>query len=151
MDTVNDHEVAFVLAHEYGHLIGRHIEKSQQQALAGALIVGTLAAVAASNGDYYDPALVGAGIELGAAAGSHVYSQSYELESDALGTRITASAGYDPVKGALYFARPEDARAPDGTRSFWGTHPPDEKRLATVIASKKQMDADVSLQRTSPY
>ena len=46
MDTVNDHEVAFVLAHEYGHLIGRHIEKSQQQALAGALIVGTLERVA---------------------------------------------------------------------------------------------------------
>ncbi|WP_161556178.1 M48 family metalloprotease, partial [Mangrovicoccus ximenensis] len=32
-DTRNDDEAAFVLGHEYGHRIGRHIEKSQQQAM----------------------------------------------------------------------------------------------------------------------
>ena len=151
-DTQSDDEVAFVLGHEYGHLIGRHIEKQQQQALAGALILGAMTAAAnsysASYGGDYDPAAVGRSVELGAALGSQAYSQSYELESDTLGTRIAAAAGYDPVKGAMFFARPEAAKTSAGNLSFWGTHPPDEKRLATVIATSDELKANVGLRKS---
>src|SRR6056297_3270887 len=150
-DMQNDDEVAFVLGHEYGHLIGRHIQKQQQQAMVGALILGTLTAYsnaqAAAAGISYDPNDVGRSMELGAAAGSMAYSQSYELESDTLGARIAAASGYDPVKGAQYFARPEDARTEAGNLSFWGTHPPNEKRLATVLAVSAQIEAQQGLQR----
>jgi len=150
-DMQNDDEVAFVLSHEYGHLIGRHIQKQQQQAMVGALILGTLTAYsnaqAAAAGISYDPNDVGRSMELGAAAGSMAYSQSYELESDTLGARIAAASGYDPVKGAQYFARPEDARTEAGNLSFWGTHPPNEKRLATVLAVHAQIEAQQGLQR----
>jgi len=150
-DMQNDDEVAFVLSHEYGHLIGRHIQKQQQQAMVGALILGTLTAYsnaqAAAAGISYDPNDVGRSMELGAAAGSMAYSQSYELESDTLGARIAAASGYDPVKGAQYFARPEDARTEAGNLSFWGTHPPNEKRLATVLAVSAQIEAQQGLQR----
>ena len=152
-DTASDDEVAFILSHEYGHLIGRHIEKQQQQALTGALILGTLAAAAsaqsASSGGYYDNSTVEQSMELGAAVGSMAYSQKYELESDTLGTRITSAAGYDPVEGAKFFARPEKAKTSAGKLSFWGTHPPDEKRLATVLATVAQIEAQVGLQRVS--
>ncbi|MEP1201647.1 MULTISPECIES: M48 family metalloprotease [Rhodobacterales] len=151
-DTKNDDEVAFVLSHEYGHLIGRHIEKQQQQAVAGALILGTVAAAAnsysASYGGYYDPNAVSHSVELGAALGTQAYSQSYELESDALGARIATAAGYDAVKGAMFFARPEAAKTTGGNLSFWGTHPPDEKRLATVIATSEEIKANVGLRKS---
>lgn len=147
-DSANDDEVAFVMGHEYGHLIGRHIDKQQQQALAGALILGTLAAAAgASNGNSYDPLLVESSMALGAAAGGMAYSQAYELESDTLGTRIAYMAGYDPVAGARYFARPEGDRLDTGKLSFWGTHPPDEKRVATVLATVAQIEAQQALQK----
>lgn len=146
-DSASDDEVAFVLGHEYGHLIGRHIEKQQQQALAGALILGVLAAAATADAGYYDPGLVDASMDIGAAAGSMAYSQSFELEGDTLGTRITHAAGYDPVKGAMFFARPEQAKTVAGKLSFWGTHPPDEKRLATVLATVDQINSNVGLQK----
>ena len=148
-DTKSDDEVAFILSHEYGHLIGRHIEKQKQQALAGALILGTITAAAnaqtAAYGGYYDPNSVSRNMDLGAAVGSKAYSQTYELESDTLGTRIAAAAGYDPVKGAKFFARPEKAKTTAGNLSFWGTHPPNEKRLATVLATVAEIDAKVGL------
>ncbi|MDC1291807.1 M48 family metalloprotease, partial [Planktomarina temperata] len=138
-DTESDDEVAFVMSHEFGHLIGRHIDKQKKQALTGAIILGAITAYgnayAASAGQYYDPNDVTRSMELGAAVGSKAYSQTYELESDTLGTYIAQLAGYDPVNGAKFFARPEDVRTRAGNLSFWGTHPPNEKRLATVIAT----------------
>lgn len=148
-DTGSDDEVAFVLSHEYGHLIGRHIEKQQQQALAGALLMGAITAYAnaeaASYGGYYDPNAVDRNMEIGAAIGSKAYSQTYELESDTLGTYIALSAGYDPVEGAKYFARPENTRTTNGNLSFWGTHPPDEKRFATVLAAVRMIEEQGTL------
>lgn len=139
-DTGSDDEVAFVLAHEYGHLIGRHVEKQQSQVLAGALIGGALGALVGDSSD-----AVALGLGLGTAAGGIVYSQAYELESDTIGTRIASAAGYDPVQGARFFARAEAARGGAGGYSIWGTHPPDRKRVATVLATKAQIDAQQGL------
>lgn len=141
-DTASDDEVAFVLAHEYGHLIGRHVEKQQQQVLAGALIGGALGGLL---GDSSDAVALGMGV--GTTAGGIVYSQSYELESDTIGTRIAHAAGYDPVEGAKFFARAEAERG-QGGYSIWGTHPPDRKRVATVLATKAQIEAEQGLRAT---
>ncbi len=84
-------------------------------------------------------------MDIGAAVGSMAYSQTFELESDTLGTRITHAAGYDPVKGAMFFARAEQARTSAGNLSFWGTHPPDEKRLGMVLATVDQINANIGL------
>jgi Zn-dependent protease with chaperone function len=152
-DTESDDEVAFVMDHEFGHLIGRHIEKQQQQALVGAVIMGAITAYANANaaaaGQYYDPNAVSRNMAIGAAAGSIAYSQTYELEGDTLGTYITQLAGYDPVRGAQYFARPEEARSSAGNLSFWGTHPPDEMRIATVLATVRAITENGGLTLTS--
>lgn len=139
-DTRNDDEVAFVLAHEYGHLIGRHIEKQQHQVLAGALIAGALAGIATAAAGEYDGEAVVQGLGVGAAVGSITYSKEYELESDSVGTYIANAAGYDAVRGAMFFARPERQRMASGGYSFWGTHPPDQKRLALVLATQARID-----------
>ena len=150
-DAENDHEVAFILGHEYGHLIGQHIEKADQQALAGAIILGAIAAYgnaqAASAGAYYDPNDVDRAMQLGSAVGQRAFSQTYELESDMIGTRIAAAAGYDPIIGAKYFARDEAARSKSGQLSFWGTHPANEERIEVVIATMDQINDQQGLVR----
>lgn len=149
-DVQNDHELAFVLGHEYGHLIARHHHKQEQQAVAGMLIMGVLAGAAAVNNPYADPNLVGNSMDLGAQIGRHAYSQEYELESDTIGTLIARSASYDPLIGARYFARAEATRLPNGKLSFFGTHPPDAKRVATVLATVDQIETHDGILRKQP-
>lgn len=146
-DTASDDEAAFVMSHEYGHLIGRHVEKQRQQAVAGAILVGVIAGAAAADADLFDANIINLGVGVGAAAGTFAYSQAYELESDTLGARIAHAAGYDPAAGAEFFARPEEARTGAGKLSFWGTHPPDKKRYATVLATVDQIEAQIGLQK----
>ncbi|WP_170432909.1 M48 family metallopeptidase [Ruegeria arenilitoris] len=141
-DARNEDELAFVMGHEVGHHLAQHIEKQQQQAVAGALILGALAA--AGSSPYVDPSVNQANIEnavnLGMKVGNKAFSQTYELESDVIGTYIAKTAGYDPVRGARFFARPENLKSGDGQLSFWGTHPPDEKRIAVVLATVDKME-----------
>ncbi len=146
-DAQDDDEIAFIMGHEYGHLIARHIQKQQQQAAAGMFILGALTIAAQANNQNADPDNVGRNIELGGAIGSRAFSQTYELESDVLGTRIAEAAGYDAIKGAQYFARPEAAKTSAGHLSFWGTHPPDEDRLAIVLTTQKQIESGEKLRR----
>ena len=146
-EAANDHEVAFVMSHEYGHLIGRHVEKRTQQQLAGALIMGTIAAAATSGSDEDRSRVIADSVGIGLTVGTFAYSQTYELESDTLGTHIAYSAGYDPIVGARFFALPEPQRNADGQFSFWGTHPPDVQRMATVIATVDAIERGAGLQR----
>ncbi|NIZ09761.1 M48 family metalloprotease [Pseudooceanicola sp. HF7] len=132
----NDDELAFILGHEMGHHIAAHVDKQGQQALAGALLGGI--AVAALGGDPNDAM---SGAMVGSMVGSHSYSQRYELEADVVGTQITRQAGYNPVTGARFFARPKPQQS-SGQLSFWGTHPPDRQRLATVLETVDELDAN---------
>lgn len=155
MDARNDDEIAFVMGHEYGHHIATHIEKAEQQAVAGAIIMGSLMAVgqayASSNNPYRYTGNDAQDLENAMAAGymmgDRAFSQTYELESDVIATHLARAAGYDPVKGARFFARPEAARTETGKLSFWGTHPPDEKRLALVVQTNSEIDAKRGLQK----
>ena len=55
------------------------------------------------------------------------FTREFELEADALGTRIAAAAGYDPIRGAQYFNV-----VPDPGNPFLSTHPPNAQRINTV-------------------
>ena len=147
-DARNEDEIAFILGHEVGHHIGRHIQKGKQQGMTGALVLGVLTAVGQAYANqanpYRDAATdqreISRNMAAGYALGNQAFGQTYELEADVIGTYIAKAAGYDPVRGARYFARPEPVKTVDGKLSFWGTHPPDKKRLATVLATAKQLD-----------
>jgi len=120
--TRNQDELAFVLGHEAAHHIKGHIPKTQQSAVAGAVVGGLLAAVLG-----VDDAGIQEAQRLGGAVGARTYSKEYELEADSLGTIITKHAGYDPVRGAAFFSR-----IPDPGNRFLGSHPPNAKRIAVV-------------------
>jgi len=118
-------ELAGVLGHEIGHVIARHsserLAKQQlTQGLLGALVVG--------SGDYTTA-------QIGQVVGSMInmsYGREDELESDALGIRIMAEAGYDPR--AMIRVMEVLANASGGSRQpeFFSTHPAPENRTARI-------------------
>jgi Zn-dependent protease with chaperone function len=121
-DARNEDELAFVLGHEAAHHLAGHIERQQQNAMAGAVIFAGLATLSGGDANAVRTAQ-----ELGAEVGARRYSKDFELEADALGTIITARAGYDPLRGAEFFTR-----IPDPGDRFLGTHPPNNARIDIV-------------------
>ena len=118
-------ELAGVLGHEIGHVIARHsserLAKQQlTQGLLGALVVG--------SGDYTTA-------QIGQVVGSMInmsYGREDELESDSLGVRIMAEAGYDPR--AMIRVMEVLAKSSGGSRQpeFMSTHPAPENRTARI-------------------
>lgn len=121
-DARNADELAFVLGHETAHHIAGHIGRQQQNAVAGAVIFSGLATLAGGGADAVRTAQ-----RVGAQVGARSYSKEFELEADALGTVITARAGYNPLRGAEFFTR-----IPDPGDKFLGTHPPNAERIDVV-------------------
>lgn len=118
----NADELAFVLGHEAGHHIAGHIPRLQQSATSGAILGAVLGAALGGSAES-----ARAGQSLGASVGGRVYSKDFELEADAFGTVIAHRAGYDPLRGAAFFAR-----IPDPGNRFLGSHPPNAARMETV-------------------
>lgn len=121
-DARNSDELAFILGHEAAHHIRSHIPKTQRNATAGAVLLGGLAAVVGAGAEGVDQAA-----QLGAGLGALRFSKDMELEADVLGTVIAHRAGYDPERGAQYFAR-----IPSPGDSFLSSHPPNDQRQQAV-------------------
>ncbi len=123
----NQDELAFILGHEAAHHISGHLERKQQSAVFGALILGGLASAAGIQD-------IRTAQDVGATLGARSYSKEFELEADALGTVVAYRAGYDPLRGAAFFDR-----LPDPGNRFLGTHPPNSDRKATVQRTLAQL------------
>ena len=118
-------ELAGVLGHEIGHVIGRH---SSERLAKAKLTQGLIGAATVGTGDYTTA-------QIGQMVGSMInmrYGREDELESDALGIRIMAEAGYDPR--AMIGVMETLAKASSGSRQpeFFSTHPHPENRQARL-------------------
>jgi predicted Zn-dependent protease len=118
-------ELAGVLGHEIGHVIARH---SSERLAKQQLTQGLLSALVIGSGDYTTA-------QIGQVVGSMInmsYGREDELESDTLGIRIMAEAGYDPH--ALVRVMEVLAHASGGSRQpeFFSTHPAPENRSARI-------------------
>lgn len=124
-------QVAGVLAHEIAHVVGRHsAEHLAKQQLTQGL---TGAAVLAS----YDPRRPGSANNamVAAAIGQMInmkYGREDEIESDTLGVRYMAQAGYDPR--SMVQVMKVLASAAKGKRQpeFFSTHPNPENRVQRI-------------------
>jgi Zn-dependent protease with chaperone function len=124
----NQDELAFVMGHEAAHHIAGHLVETQRNAGLGAVVFGALASLATSGAsEAVRQATMEQALQAGAFVGARSYSKENELEADALGTVIAARAGFDPLRGALFFAR-----IPDPGDQFLGSHPPNAARFETV-------------------
>lgn len=128
----SESELAGVLGHEIGHVVARH---SSEQLAKAQLTQGLIGAATVGTGDYNTA-------QIGQVVGSLInmrYGRDDELESDALGIRIMAEAGYDPR--AMLNVMAVLAKASSGSRQpeFFSTHPnPDnrQERIRAEIAKR---------------
>lgn len=85
----NEAEIAGVVGHEIGHVLGRHTAQRVSQAQAANVLVGVLGAVVGTPG-------VADVAQMGAAAYLQSYSRDQESEADHLGLRYMSQAGWHP-------------------------------------------------------
>jgi Zn-dependent protease with chaperone function len=121
----NRDELAMALSHEAAHHIEGHIPQTQSSATAGAILGTILGSIVG-----LDAAGVETAQNIGGTIGARRFSKGFELEADSLGARIALRAGYDPLRGVLYFVD-----APDPGDGFLSSHPPNGDRIRVVQQS----------------
>lgn len=132
----DDHQLAAVLAHEYGHAMARHgsenVTKMLMQSAGESLLAQTLAA--RSDGGGKAGVLIMASYGLGSKYGVLLpYSRTMEHEADRLGTLYMSRAGYDPNAMIKVFEMFQKISPDAGVFSeFLSTHPMNQKRIDNV-------------------
>ncbi|VAW79047.1 Putative Zn-dependent protease [hydrothermal vent metagenome] len=137
-------ELAAVLGHEIGHVTARHSVRRQSAStvtgLAGAILQA--ATGVQGSGDLFN--VLGKAVLSG-------YGREYELESDRLGARYLARAGYDPqamigvigvLKNQELFEKQrarEEGREPRAYHGVFATHPRNDQRLQEVVNEANQL------------
>jgi len=129
MDT--EGEVAGVLGHEIGHVVGRH---SAEQIAKSQLIEGLAGAAGVGLYDPQNPQSASAA-QMAMLVGSMInmkYGREDELQSDRLGVEFLAEAGYDPR--AMLRVMEILAQAGGGARQpeFMSTHPDPGNRIEEI-------------------
>jgi len=121
-------ELAGVLGHEAGHVVARHSARQ----MVNAVGLQTLASVALGE----DPGTLSQlAASLAGQGALLAHSRGDEIESDELGARYSAAAGYDPHGIASFFGKlmKGEGKQPGWTR-FLSTHPPSAERIERVNA-----------------
>jgi len=131
-------ELAGVLGHEVGHVVGRHtaeqIAKSQLiQGLAGAAGVGL-----------YDPdhPQSATAAQMAVLVGNMInmkYSRGDESQADQLGVRFMAEAGYDPRSMLKVMQILEQSGGGSNQPEFMSSHPDPGNRMQAI---QKEIDAE---------
>lgn len=126
----NDDQVATVMGHEVGHVVGRHAaERASQQIVATAGITAANIALATTDIEHKGTiaAVLGAGVTFGVIL---PYSRAHEYEADRLGVRYMANANYRPAEALTFWDRM--AKKGGNTAEFMSTHPSDANRIAAM-------------------
>ena len=121
-------EVAGVLGHEIGHVVGRH---SNEQMAKAQLSQGLVNAVVMAGGSDYGMT-AGQIAQFVSQLKNTAYGRDDELESDQLGVRFMIRAGYDPnalIRVMEVLKKAAGGRAPP---EFLSTHPDPDNRVERI-------------------
>lgn len=121
----NRDDAAFVVGHEFGHVVEGH---AMQRIASDRILAGALGRLPIGGAP---------GMLLRQAAGlflTSAYSRDQEFAADRFGARLTAAAGYDPAAGARLFARLAARSAGDDVplARYFASHPPLPDRIAAL-------------------
>jgi len=142
-------QLAGVIAHESGHFLRRHLIRSwrDQKRKSDLFAIGAMAAglggagAGVYLGDYVQLAQLATILSL------FSYSRAMEAEADAMGARLIAEAGYDPMEMATVWQQligEENASARYRRKhrergSLFDTHPSPDSRLADLRISASEV------------
>ncbi len=126
----NEDQLAGVLGHEIGHVVGRH---SNQQMAKSSLISG----IAQGFGVMLSDGGGTGGMQVAQMLGNVVnmkYGRDDENESDALGVRFLMEAGYDPEAMIGVMEILKASAGGRGQAEFMSTHPDPGNRIEHIRA-----------------
>ena len=145
----NEAQLAGVIAHESGHFLRRHEIRSwrDQRRKTDLFSIGAmLAGIGGAGtgvylGDYVQLAQLGTILSL------FKYSREMEAEADAMGAKLIAQAGYDPMEmSRVWLQLIGEERASAAYRgkfrrrsSLFDTHPSDDARMADLKADALEL------------
>ncbi|MBW7989377.1 MAG: M48 family metalloprotease [Planctomycetes bacterium] len=122
----NQNEVAFILAHEMGHVIRGH---------AMNRIISNSAIATASRAAPIRGVLSGWVRKVGVQFLESAYSQDMESDADKLGVRLVGAAGYDPQACVQLLSRLAKLSKPVGQfdlGGYFSSHPPFDVRIRNI-------------------
>ena len=136
----NEAQLAGVLGHEIGHVINRHAAQQMAKGQLGQILTVAVGVGASGNDDR------GRNAQLAAAMVNQMtqlrFSRSDESESDHVGLKYMAEAGYDPSAMLDVMKILKKASGDRNPPEFLATHPLPETRLEEIRAELKEMYPD---------
>ena len=135
----NEAEMAAVLAHEAGHITGRHSAERYSRGVVTGLGASILSAAIGSDG-------ASQALGLGSQLYLKSYSRGQESQSDSLGIRYLSRAGYHPygMTGFLKSLNADtalenkiDGKSGDPAASYLSTHPATAQRVSSTMQESR--------------
>lgn len=127
----NEDQLAGILGHEIGHVIGRHsAERIAKQGFTNSVITG-VAVGSGSNEATQAAAVIGNLVNM-------KYGRGDELESDNIGVKIMIDAGYNPEEMIGVMQILKEATGPNRAPEFQNTHPDPENRIEKIREAIEQ-------------
>ncbi len=148
-------QLAYVIAHEMGHQLKRHLAAIQTKQQFAQLLIGAAALATAGAGH---PEAARAINDLGSlAAGATLasFSRTQETEADLIGLHILNEAEYDPREAVKVMEKFIELRNLQGSSlPLFSTHPDPEVRLANIqqwLGSLGEIDYSKRLVTTQEF
>ncbi len=135
----NEAEVAGVLAHESGHVAGRHVERAMVNAYGMQGLLAVAMGQNPSAAKQMAASLVGTGVMA-------AHSRSEESEADEYGVRYISSLNYDPQAMITFFQKLEAGKSGSSAGPGWlRTHPVTAERISDLRSymTKHQLPGNV--------
>jgi len=138
--TDNESELAGVIGHEIGHVVGKHsLKQLSKKLLLAGITVGAGLAVSAKSKKWGEIVSIAGGV--GVFFASLKYSRDDEREADWLGLTELNQAGYSPWGMVSFFEKLESESKGRGLPAFLSTHPLPRERKANM----RQQIADLNV------